>query len=113
MYNLVLIENPNKWDCYSVAVFDKKNNEIWNGVLDTESLLKTLKTFNFPIEFVIHQYLSSYDIIEKMNDCDLLNKCEKIFMFDLVKLSDPIANESKSGLGLARLVHRNFLSSLK
>ena len=110
MYNLVILED--NWDYY-FSVFDQKGNEIWNDKGELAYLTEKLKVFKFPIQFVLHKDLLSLAAVQYLDDSDLLTKCEKIFGFDLVKLSEPIANESKTGFGLARLVHRNFVSSVK
>lgn len=110
MFNLVILED--NWDYY-FSVFDQRGNEIWHDKGDLRYLTGKLLDNKFPIKYVLHKDLFSLESIDYLDDVGLLRKCEKIVGFDLVKLSEPIANESKSGFGLARLLHRNFVSSVK
>lgn len=125
MFNLVTLKGAS----YTVvcAVFDKKNNELWSTTTYSDIAFAKLNELRYPIDVVIHDDYTSLIVFQELSikpDKTVLHKplntpsvveegdydwVVDYVPLDHVKLLEPIANESLTGVGFARLINRSYL----
>jgi hypothetical protein len=105
MYNLVTFGG----DMYTIfaLVFDARGNEIWHDHNYSDLLIPRLNRLRFPFSNAIHDHHTAYAVVREVDNVVDFVPIEEI------ELLDPIANESVTGFGYGRLVHRSFLNQSK